>query len=122
MSADRLSQDTTSSAVTLDYDQDEQEQHPTDFKVLDQRSPSNSVQGPTLTANEQTDIGPDTSVCDSSVFDDRNGDQREIEDDEDRRNSTSGITDGRSKTTMVGGKLLPVIGERSKTTMEFYFR
>ena len=83
VSSDRLSQDTSSSAVTVDYD--EEERPPADLKVLVGRSLE-----PTVT-DEQMDGSPDSSMCDSSPFDEGISDRLESENDEDRKKTTSGV-------------------------------
>ena len=90
VSSDRLSQDTSSSAVTVDYD--EEAQHSTDLKVLERGSPDSRK--PTFTdpaAHQPVDCSPDSSFCDSSPFDEVNSERLESENDEDRKKTTSGV-------------------------------
>jgi len=104
MSSDRLSQDTSSSAVTVDYDEDDQ--CPTDIKVLEGR-----CEEPTFTdvaAHQRQDCSPDSSMCNSSPLDEGKSDRLDSENDEDRRKTTSCVQlDGvQSATATNSGQFL----------------
>jgi len=90
VSSDQLSQDTSSSAVTVDYD--EETKYPTHLKVLEGGSPV--ARDPTFTdpaTDQHGKPSPDSSPCGSLPLDNSTSDRLESKNDEDRKNTTSGF-------------------------------
>ena len=90
VSSDQLSQDTSSSAVTVDYD--EETKYPAHLKVLEGGSPA--ARDPTFTdpaTDQQGKPSPDSSPRGSLPLGNDTNDRLESKNDEDRKNTASGF-------------------------------